>query len=275
MFSRLREHFGTAGLIVAIVALVAVLAGGAYAASGGLSAKQKKEVKAIAKSFQGTGPKGDAGAPGPAGPQGPAGANGKDGANGVNGKDGAPGAPGTSVTNTPVPTSSTTCAKQGGAEFKVGAGTPTLACNGKAGPQGPPGPTCENGECLLPPGATETGLWSVGGGKNLILLRAPISFPLRLSEAPAFHYVTELEVEEGTAPPECPGTLNEEFFFVEPEAEPGNVCVYSTSQVNVEAPFPGSGFDPTSGLAVAFVVEAPAEFAQAAGSWAVTAPTAP
>ena len=53
--SRLREHLGTAGLVVAIVALVAALAGGAIAANGGsgdgkatASAKRKGAARAAA-----------------------------------------------------------------------------------------------------------------------------------------------------------------------------------------------------------------------------------
>ncbi len=35
MYSKLKEHFGLAGLLVGVIALVAALAGGAIAASGG------------------------------------------------------------------------------------------------------------------------------------------------------------------------------------------------------------------------------------------------
>ena len=102
MFTRLRKHLGTAGLLVAVVALVAALGGGAVAAQsggdatasakkkkrgkqGGLNAKQKRQVIALAKRFAGSGP---------AGPAGPAGAQGPQGAPGAKGDTGAPGAPG-------------------------------------------------------------------------------------------------------------------------------------------------------------------------------------
>ena len=51
MFNRIRDRFGTAGLIVSIMALVLALAGGAFAAAG-LNSKQKSQVRAIASSSQ-------------------------------------------------------------------------------------------------------------------------------------------------------------------------------------------------------------------------------
>ena len=88
MFNRIRDRFGTAGLVVSIMALVLALAGGAFAASGGLNAKQKKQVKAIAKGLVPTGP---------VGPAGPAGANGQDGAAGGQGIQGIAGTDGKTV----------------------------------------------------------------------------------------------------------------------------------------------------------------------------------
>jgi hypothetical protein len=266
MLSRLREHFGAAGLIVAIVALVAALAGGAIAATGG-SGNGKATASAKAKKGP-KGPKGAKGDPGPAGPQGPAGANGKDGAAGANGAAGA------SVTNTPVSTGvPSECANLGGAKFSVGSGTPTFACNGKAGnqgPAGPPGPTCdEEGKCLLPSGATETGLFSVGTTKAAPIIRTAISFPLRLSEEPAFHYVNESDPNE-IIPPECPGSS------VEPSALPGNLCLYAAVNGLGPGQTEGATPDPTSGAVLFFFLEKIedeyVESGFALGSWAVTAP---
>jgi hypothetical protein len=86
---RVREPFGTAGLIVACIALIAALGGTALAAAK-LNSTQKKEVEKIAKKSAKAGP---AGANGTAGAQGPAG---KDGAAG---KEGAAGKSGTNGTN--------------------------------------------------------------------------------------------------------------------------------------------------------------------------------
>ncbi len=278
MFSRLREHFGSAGLIVAIVALVAALAGGAIAANGGGNGNGEGKATASAKAKKGPrgpkGAKGDTGPAGPAGPQGPAGANGKDGANGSNGANGV------SVTSS-IESKGLKC-KEGGSKFTSASPEPTYACNGEKGAPGtpgPPGPSCnEEGECLLPPGATQTGIWAASSGKNSLIVRTSISYPLRLSEVPEYHYVTEEEVEQETAPPECPGVFTEDegFTFVKPEAEPGNLCLYERQLFNLNPPFgPGSNFDPRSGVALAFSVSSETEIAVAEGSWAVTAQLAP
>lgn len=39
MLNRIREQFGTAGLVISVVALVFAMVGGAYAANGGLTSK--------------------------------------------------------------------------------------------------------------------------------------------------------------------------------------------------------------------------------------------
>lgn len=93
MIARLRDRFGTAGLVVAILALVVALAGGAYAASNGLTSQQKKEVKKIAKkeAKKYAGAPGPPGAPGATGPAGPAGADGAAGKEGPEGPQGDPG----------------------------------------------------------------------------------------------------------------------------------------------------------------------------------------
>jgi hypothetical protein len=254
MLHRFRAQFGTAGMVVAIIALVAALAGGAYAASGGLTGKQKKEVKKIAKSFQGKGPAGVAGA---AGPQGPAGAPGPAGANG---KDGAPGADGASVTNTAVPTSSATCNHLGGAEFKVGAGAGTTACNGEEGEPWTAGGT-------LPAGATETGTWSaqreVQTGGTLL---APISFTLPLEEAPEPIFVEAGATEDG-----CLGVEDGV-----PTAEPGKLCVYvglmggpTFKQFWNPTQFPGAPPGTASPAGVVLNMEC-TNVCLAYGTWAVT-----
>jgi hypothetical protein len=248
MFSRLREHFGTAGLVVAIVALVAALGGGAYAATGG-SAGGKATASAKGK----PGPRGKTGKTGPTGPAGPAGPTGPAGPAGAKGDTGATGAAGPA-----------------GPAGATGATGP----KGLQGIQGEPGPTCENGECLLPSGATETGTWAASTGKNSPLILTSISYPLHLSEVPNFHYVTKQEVEDETAPAECPGSITSEvtYTFIAPKAEPGNVCVFQASSANVFSPDnPRPNLDPRSGTGFLLGVLSEEEIAVASGTWAVTA----
>jgi collagen triple helix repeat protein len=257
MLSRLREHLGTAGLVVAIVALVAALAGGAIAANSGggkatASAKAKKGPR---------GPKGAKGDTGPAGPAGPAGAKGADGANGLDGEAGEKGAAGAK-----------------GATGSVGPAGPT----GSTGATGATGATGFSGFTeTLPAGKTETGAWSMGpvtaGGipedPFTELFSAPISFAIPLA-APIgetnVHYV-----KEGESPPAgCTGGT-----AAAPKADPGHLCVYTTTEVNADGKFlvtglvnageGGAGAGRTGALVNALVFK---KSAYAYGTWAVTAP---
>jgi hypothetical protein len=254
MLSRLREHLGAAGLIVAIAALVAALAGGAIAATGGAG-----DGKATASAKGKPGPRGKTGKTGPAGPAGPSGPVGPAGPAGAKGDTGATGAAGPAGTPGP--------AGPAGAKGATGAaGTP--------GAEGPPGPSCnEAGECLLPEGATETGLWSASTipPGEFFQLWTSFSYPLHLSVEPQKHYVTLQEQEEATAPPECPGG------FENPVAEPGSefstLCLYEQARNNLLPPLITPP-DPTSGVGMRFLVEDQEKPGFTAGSWAVTAPVA-
>jgi hypothetical protein len=244
----IREPFGTAGLIVACVALVAALAGGAYAA-GGLSGPEKKEIQKQAKKFskQFAQQFAQPGSAGPAGPVGPAGPQGAKGDTGVKGDTGAKG---------------DTSAK--GATGATGA-------QGPAGPAGEAGMCSEaEPECSLAAGGVLTGVWATTGRDQPS--PAPISFPLRVSPAPTAIYQTDLAGEKlgfelkdgavevygpypcmGPGPgcvldgPEgewlsrieeaaeayaavCPGTA------VDPQAEPGFLCIYPKNGKNFGAP---------------------------------------
>jgi hypothetical protein len=258
MLSRMHNKFGTAGLVVAVVALVAALTGAAFAA-GGLTKQQEKQVKKIAKKY--------AGKRGPAGPQGPAGAQGSQGAKGDKGDPGANGANGTNGVS-PVGTSFNGAqggCTEGGVKF-VGANT-TYACNGAEGQTG--------FTATLPPGETETGTFAVGftaaGGLQL----APISYNIPLTDPATINVVNATETEwfdpnlgpqAGTSP-NCPGTADE------PEAEPGFLCVYADEEFNLEGP----GYEPWNSKSyvsgAVLYVRLKAE-GKAAGTWAVTAPTA-
>ena len=134
---------------------------------------------------------------------------------------------------------------EGGSEFKVGTKTPTYACNGEKGVIHP-------GETLAP-GATETGAWSFGPIQATALgsegfLSVPVaSFTIPLAspldgegcgEEPAtrknlcqVHYINtagEEVTEAGTQPPtECGSGIGPGVNADNPQAKPGNLCVYA------------------------------------------------
>jgi hypothetical protein len=242
MFSWIRRRCSYAN-VVATLALFFAMTGGALAASHYLITSTKQIKPSVLSALKGkAGPAGANGAAGSAGPAGPAGAQGLVGASGSNGENGKEGAPGASVTNTPVKAGGA-CGSEGGAEFKVGAGAATHACNGKTG-------FTET----LPEGKTETGTWSFGdamteGTEEYAELVAwvPVSFSVPLKEGLErgnVHFLAEHtldcrgpqeparktcqeENEEAEAKQKenkeaCPGSA------AEPTAEPGNLCVYET-----------------------------------------------
>lgn len=259
MYRRFHNRFGTAGLVVAIVALVAAVGGTALAA-GGLSSAEKKLIKKEVKKYAKAGPQGPQGLPGTAG---------------ANGKDGAPGAK--------------------GAPGEAGPQGPA----GPAGPAGAPGPdgeagVCseENTECVLPSGATMTGIYSfidddTGDGTEFFEREhvAQISYPLKVEFAPdSEHRIwvgqeSESQRIENGKPPfdtvHCPGTAQD------PAALPGYLCVYDGGGYNFgvggekqpELPV-GVGrqqnMDLHSGLVLSFLSEKP-EVVLDSGSWAYTA----
>jgi Collagen triple helix repeat (20 copies) len=230
MLSRLREHFGSAGLIVAIVALIAALGGGAYAASNSGGGK----ATASAKGKQG--PRGKTGKTGPAGPQGSAGpagakgdkgdagaagANGKDGTNGTNGKNAE------AVTFTGVKGSCT----EGGIEVKS-ASPIVLVCNGAKGADGstgPQGPAFPVGG-TLPVGETETGAFAApvtyeNEEAGLYLAFAPISFPIKLAAEIDGAHVEKIAIGE-TPPANCDDGAVPPPSPTNPEADSGYLCIF-------------------------------------------------
>ncbi len=237
MYSRFRDKFGTAGLIVAVVALVAALSGGAYAAQQGLNGKQKGEVKNIAKAQAKKGPKGakgakgDPGPAGPAGPVGPAGAAGKDGAPGKDGTNGKDGKDGTNGTN----------------------GSPWTAGG------------------TLPVGATQTGVFawdgisqSPGGGAPGTII--PISFTIPLAAGLDENHVIRMAPD---SPPNsnCTGTVDN------PKAASGYLCVYEAAStatyMGIATPSFGGLGTSAAGALILYAATSPA-YGYARGSWAVT-----
>jgi hypothetical protein len=233
MFSWIRRR-ATYANVAMTLALVFAMSGGAFAAGKFLITSTKQISPKVLASLKGAkGANGAPGAAGAAGPQGPAGPQGAAGAKGADGKEGLQG--------------------KAGATGKEGA----------EGPEGPAGPTCPKGECLLPAGATETGVWSFTA-ITLNEAYVTISFPLRLTSQPVFHYVTLAELGGSTAKAEgCPSKL-----ISEPEADPGTLCVYEKELDNAGRPF--TLFTETSGVVLDFALEKPTLEAFGAGSWAVT-----
>jgi hypothetical protein len=306
MFSWIRSRFSYAN-VVATLALFFAMTGGALAASHYLITSTKQIKPGVLSALKGkAGAAGANGAVGSAGPAGPAGPVGASGSNGENGKEGAPGA---SVTNTPVKAGGA-CGSEGGAEFKVGAGTATHACNGKTG-------FTET----LPEGKTETGTWSFGdamteGTKEYAGLEAwvPVSFNVSLKEGLEHgnvHFLAEhmldcLEpqeparktCQEGNEKAEAKQKENKEACpgsAAEPTAEPGNLCVYETlvggsgngtairgGVYNAgSSDFPVNAGAGTTGAVLGLLVEAEGSVGGnssaigmvfAYGTWAVTAP---
>jgi hypothetical protein len=214
MFQRVRKHL-TPSTAIAFLALVFALTGGAFAASshgGGAGVKAsaavapaaiaveaKARVKAKAGPRGPAGPRGATGAAGPAGAQGAAGAQGPAGARGEAGSQGPEG-------------------KQGEPGVK--------------GEQGAPG-TIGFTE-TLPSGKTLKGAWALIGtaAAGNQHFGDAVSFGIPLATAPvAVHYLRESGLEpvynetaskeEEVTQPACPGSA------AEPEAEAGNLCVYT------------------------------------------------
>lgn len=229
MLKRLHDRLGSAGFVIAIVALIAALAGSAFAATG--FKLTKSEQKEVTKIAKKYA--GKKGATGPAGPQGPAGAP------GGKGDAGSPGAKGATGPQGP---------------------------EGPEGPTGPPGPT----ETQLPPGETLTGGWGFGVEESLGLnVPVTISFPLRVTPAPADFVDSTNLIKEGDPPTaQCPGSVTE------PEAAPGEFCLYA---IVLEGAFiagavndPSWSADRTSALLFPFTIQTD-ELARGRGTWAVTA----
>ena len=252
VFSWIRRRVSYVNVIATLVLLFA-MSGGALAAKKYLITSTKQISPSVLKSL-----KGQNGAPGTAGAQGAQGSAGAGGGRGETGPAGPPGPKG----------------EPGGTGVTGGKGTPGVT--GVTGATGTTGFTK-----TLPAGATETGSWGVQA-LDLVGSQVPrvvISFPIPLSAASTeAHYFNEAQTETGTFTAECPGTL------AEPQAAPGNLCVYTTSEGLIDSHFTNivnstnllsTGYGKT-GAVLSFneaggTSESPGQV-EAFGTWAVTAP---
>jgi hypothetical protein len=175
------------------------------------------------------------------------------------------------VTNTALVKGSPTC-PEGGAEFKVGTGTATHACNGTSGFTD-----------HLPSGKTETGTWSVSQF-GVMVAGTPgevgsISFPIPLpTGGNSFVFTEEQTEEEEFGLSGCAGSV------VTPTAPPGVLCMYTYDEGREKTTGTlftrsttgeGNKFGPAGALLTGLQFQGTqAEPARATigGSWAVTAP---
>jgi hypothetical protein len=141
---------------------------------------------------------------------------------------------------------------------------------GAKGDKGDPGPFPDGD---IPVGKTIRGTWAVGGevtGGSFGLDQ--ISFGFRMPSAPTARYINA-----GAVPPaQCPGTL------AEPQAAPGNVCVYEAFVANstdrgVFGPHTSGGlFGDTSPYGTGVYARATATGQVLAfGTWAATSAASP
>jgi len=286
MFGKMRSRV-TPSTVIAALALVFAITGGAYAAKRYLITSKAQISPKVLEQLQAragaTGPAGSTGPVGPAGARGETGPRGEKGAVGSPGADGRDGTNGESVTNQEFVGEAGECT-EGGTELKVGTGAPTYLCdgeegtngtNGKNGATGPQGPTGPEGNIkkTLASGETETGVWTAATGKAGKILGAAkgalagISFTIPLGEEPVVHIIAEGKNGEGNG---CQVTSG----AAKPEAEPGNLCIFVSSQegmAGITAKSPESGGEGAGRMgSILYLVTTGSEL-HVAGTWAVTA----
>ncbi|MFZ1153611.1 MAG: hypothetical protein WAN93_01765 [Solirubrobacteraceae bacterium] len=242
MLSIIRRRVTYANVAMTL-ALVFAMSGGAFAAGKYLITSTKQISPKVLKSLKGAdGKNGASGATGAASPAGAVGAVGPQGPTGPSGATGAKGETGAA-----------------GAAGK----------EGKAGKEGSPwtlGGT-------LPSGKTETGIWAFDelreAGSHVVPVASfaiPLAAPLSGSHA---HFINEkgLEIdleEEEVESAECKGTA------AAPAAEPGNLCIYTSTLAGATAGSTSIGNVPKAGAMMVVFVPGPGG-AKGSGSWAVTA----
>jgi hypothetical protein len=264
MLSVFRNRVGVSG-IVALVALVLAMTGGAWAASKYIITSVKQIKPNVRKALEGqTGPTGPAG---PAGANGTNGVPGTNGTNGADGADGVDGVDGESVTNTKLEPGEGECT-EGGAEFTVGAGEPTYACNGEPGEDGAEGSPWVAGS--VPTGSEMRGTWATNtnaAAAEFIYAALPTGVPL----ANGVSIVLRAPGTLGTI--ECAGSAENPL----PATNEGNpasgvLCLYTGESLNMNSESLLKKVSNSKGGIVVRLKTAAAGPAFAFGSWGMYAP---
>jgi Collagen triple helix repeat (20 copies) len=218
--------------VIAVLALIFAMTGGAYAANKYLITSTKQISPKVLRALKGNA--GANGAQGPAGPQGPQGNTGATGNTGASGNAGEPGKVGKSVIVEEEKAGTANCNKLGGSSFhEEGSATKRYACNGQTG-------FTET----LPSGKSEHGVWSALYTATAAEqpVSTNISFNIPLAEAPEaepqVRHIIGIEEGEGETkenkeaiPSHCKGTSKN------PQAIPGNLCVFVHTFANVSFDF--------------------------------------
>jgi hypothetical protein len=257
MLSHLRKRLGIPG-VISVIALVLAMTGGAFAASKFIITKKNQIAPKVLKELKGN--------------TGPAGAN---GTNGANGAPGAAGANGLSVTNTKLNPGNEEC-PEGGAEFKVGSGTPTFACTGEEGEEGETGPPGPEGSPWvagsIPPGSELRGTWAVNtnaAAAEFVYTAISTGVPLETGVA------VMVRAPGGFGPIECPGTADEPLPAI--NTEEGNapvngvLCFYTKESTNIDPEVQALRVALSRGGAVVRLKTSAAGVATGFGSWAMYA----
>lgn len=147
---------------------------------------------------------------------------------------------------------------------------------GPAGRDGTNGTNGTNGQTgfteVLPAGKSLTGTWSSNfidtGGESTAVQFVPISLGIPLAKELTVNDVHFIALGEETGTGDCPGGIEE------PKAEPGKLCVYtSTEEIAAESSITPGGFEipepGNAGAVLKFVVHG---FAILHGTWIATAP---
>lgn len=162
---------------------------------------------------------------------------------------------------------------------------------GAPGPQGPQGPAGSNASFpgTLPSGQTLKGTYAAEGTSNGNLaaptgqgVAASISFTIPLASAPQVGMVREAALLEFLDPSaaRCPGSA------ANPQAAPGELCIYETDRINASPPTPdicdpdgltcsnagGNNVATEEGVYLRFKPSNANERYGSYGTWAVTAP---
>jgi hypothetical protein len=144
---------------------------------------------------------------------------------------------------------------------------------GASGPQGPVGPSGPKGDSFdtrLPSGKTLRGTYGVTGtastqGGQFAAISE--TYSAALAAAPQLHMIAD----HAAPPSKCPGTA------ADPQAVPGNLCVYESPNHGnlIDAPHlfidPLNPAEGTLGFRIMITANANGSFTSA-GTWAVTAP---